>query len=118
MRLVTTLANLLVIFVTVCGAPVTHVFGATNGAYPVRQATTVETFATSPPPAEAAAPRERARTRIAAISRFIPFQLGILAAALLRPALSLSDSLIHATDTLSAFASLSTSFVRGPPLVN
>jgi hypothetical protein len=117
-RLVNTLANLLVVLTTAVGVPQAAVRRAA-GAYDFCSAQPVislEVLSGNRLPAEAAASRNDARTKIATVWRSVPFQPGVLSAGIVLPAPALSGTLARVSGVLCALASFSSSLVRGPPL--
>ena len=115
-RLVHTIASLLVVLTTLGGVPQAFARAAKScdlcsGRYSLGSGV----LEASRPPARAAASRERLRAGMATVGRSVPFLPGVLPGDTALPSLSLSGTPAGAIDASRTTVLLSSSAVRGPP---
>ncbi len=118
-RLLNTLANLLVFLASLTGVPQAGGYDPPVSVWNVcsgRCSVSPESFGARHLPVRAAEPRDLARTGIATAGRSIPSQPGVLPDEVTVPPPNLSGNCVRPSGARSAFVLYSSSFVRGPPL--
>jgi hypothetical protein len=113
-----TLATFLAILAVAVGVPESYASQGVAGAHAQRSAQDgigSWVFQEGSPPADTAASRDGARTRIAAASRPNPLHGGIASVRVVPPALGRLGNVVRASSAATASFPFSTSLVRGPP---